>query len=566
VTAAAARLGYTPSAVSQQVGALEKEAGTALLERVGRGVRPTAAGLLLTGYADAIGRQVAEAETALADLVAGRTGRLTVRYFATAGAALVAPAVARLRAEHPGVQLELKLTDPEDPLPEVKEGRADVALVVGASGASGGPRGRTAREAARRPVSRRTAQGASAGRAAERGAGELAEEPWVGSEWPGPCLDAQLDACEAAGFRPRFAVESEDYVTAQGFVAAGLGVTLIPRLGLGSRHPDVVVRVVRDPEPVRTIHAAVRETAPPQPALRAFLRALRDAANEGCGRRLGLGSAPKGRGAVSICGSAAWARPATTARHPTATTHCGPGGAARSRRSAHAFVGSQAPPAPRTATVLGKAYGNAPYQRRETVKPKVRQSMPPTASSQKWLAVETMTRRVSRRVEEAQDADPGEFRQGEDRQAAPQGPADVHGRHRGVLVRHVFQVAGRHRTPGLVDHDRVDEVAAVHEAGRGQREEVVADQGHGRRREEDEAGRRVPARMTAVQPHQDTQRDHEVQCGVVVVHADDQPSHRVHGVVDRLLDGDAEMVLDAPDPVGVAQCLAPLFRNRVADL
>ena len=284
VTAAAARLGYTPSAVSQQVGALEKEAGTALLERVGRGVRPTPAGLLLTEYADAIGRQVAEAETALADLVAGRTGRLAVRYFATAGAALVAPAVARLRAEHPGVQLELKLTDPEDPLPEVKEGRADVALVVGASGASGASK---AHEGVRLvkllddpylavlPKGHRLAARRSVKLA------ELAEEPWVGSEWPGPCLDAQLDACGAAGFRPRFAVQSEDYVTAQGFVAAGLGVALIPRLGLGSRHPEVVVRVVRDPEPVRIIHAAVRETAPPQPALEAFLRALRDAATEG---------------------------------------------------------------------------------------------------------------------------------------------------------------------------------------------------------------------------------------------------------------------------------------------
>lgn len=284
VTAAAARLGYTPSAVSQQVGALEKEAGTALLERVGRGVRPTAAGLLLTEYADAIGRQVAEAETALADLVAGRTGRLTVRYFATAGAALVAPAVARLRAEHPGVQLELKLTGPDDPLPEVKEGRADVALVVGASGvsgASGGHEGVRLVKLLDDPYLAVLPKGhrLAARRSVELG--ELAEEPWVGSEWPGPCLDAQLDACEAAGFRPRFAVESEDYVTAQGFVAAGLGVTLIPRLGLGSRHPDVVVRVVRNPEPVRTIHAAVRETAPPQPALRTFLRALRDAANEG---------------------------------------------------------------------------------------------------------------------------------------------------------------------------------------------------------------------------------------------------------------------------------------------
>lgn len=131
VTGAAAVLGYTPSAVSQQIAALEKEARTELLERVGRGVRPTAAGLLLTEYADTISRQVAEAETALADLLEGRTGRLAVRYFATAGASLVAPAVARLREEHPGVQIELKLIDPEDPLPDVREGRADLALVVG---------------------------------------------------------------------------------------------------------------------------------------------------------------------------------------------------------------------------------------------------------------------------------------------------------------------------------------------------------------------------------------------------------------------------------------------------
>ncbi|MEV6183417.1 LysR family transcriptional regulator [Streptomyces sp. NPDC052015] len=271
VTAAAARLGYTPSAVSQQVAALEKEAGVELLERVGRGVRPTAAGLVLTEYADAIGRQVAEAEAALADLVAGRTGRLAVRYFATAGAGLVAPAVARVREAHPGVRVELKLAEPGEALADVKEGRADLALLVRAGTGEGVrlvpllddpylavlPRGH--RLAGRRSV--RLA--------------ELAEEPWVGSEWPGPCLDAQLDACAAAGFRPRFVVESEDYVTAQGFVAAGMGVALVPRLGLGTRHPGVVVREVRDPVPVRGIQAAVRESAPPQTALDHFLDALR---------------------------------------------------------------------------------------------------------------------------------------------------------------------------------------------------------------------------------------------------------------------------------------------------
>ncbi|MDX2907604.1 LysR family transcriptional regulator [Streptomyces griseiscabiei] len=276
VTAAATALGYTPSAISQQIAALEKEAGTALLERVGRGVRPTEAGLLLTEYADTIGRQVAEAQTALADLRAGRTGRLAVRYFATAGAPLVAPAVARLRAEHPGVRIELKLIDPGDPLPAVKEGRADLALVVRPRGAD--PEGVRllhllddtyfAVLPAGHPLADRPALALA----------DLADEPWVGSEWPGPCLDAQLEACAEAGFRPGFAVESEDYATAQGFVAAGLGVGLVPRLGLGSPHPDVVVRRFTGPQPRRSIHAAVRATAPPQPALRTFVKALREAA------------------------------------------------------------------------------------------------------------------------------------------------------------------------------------------------------------------------------------------------------------------------------------------------
>ncbi|AZP17290.1 LysR substrate-binding domain-containing protein [Streptomyces aquilus] len=277
VTGAAAVLGYTPSAVSQQIAALEKEARTELLERVGRGVRPTAAGLLLTEYADTISRQVAEAETALADLLAGRTGRLAVRYFATAGGSLVAPAVARLRTEHPGVQIDLRLIDPEDPLPDVREGRADLALVVGAGAAA--PDGVRLLHLLDDPYLAVLPAGHRLADAPELELADLAGEPWVGSEWPGPCLDAQLTACEAAGFRPGFVVDSEDYVTAQGFVAAGLGVSLIPRLGLATGvRPGVVVRELRAPEPTRSIHAAVRETAPPQPALRAFIAALREAA------------------------------------------------------------------------------------------------------------------------------------------------------------------------------------------------------------------------------------------------------------------------------------------------
>ena len=279
VTAAATNLGYTPSAISQQVAALEKQAGVALLDRVGRGVQPTAAGRLLTEHAAIISKHVAEAETALADLRAGRTGRLVIRYFATAGAALVPPALAWLRREHPGVQVDLKLIDPEDPLPEVEQGRADLAIVVR-------PRDRL-REGTRLvhllddPYRAVLPRGHRLSAKRVLDLADLADEPWVSSEWrAGPCLDAVLDACAGAGFNPNFVVESDDYATAQGFVAAGLGIGLIPRTGLGTGHPGVIVRKVRKPEPVRAIYAAVRETSLAQPALRGLLDALRDAATQ----------------------------------------------------------------------------------------------------------------------------------------------------------------------------------------------------------------------------------------------------------------------------------------------
>jgi DNA-binding transcriptional LysR family regulator len=283
VTAAARNLGYTPSAVSQQMAALEKEAGIGLLERTGRGVRPTEAGRLLTECAAVIGGHLAEAETALAELRAGRTGRVVVRYFATAGATMVAPAVASLRREQPGVQVELRLSDAEDALLEVRERRADLALVVR-------PRDKVSvdgirfvhladdRYVAVLPRGHRLAE------KRELDLTDLANEPWVGSDEPGPCLAPVLDACGSAGFSPDFVVESGDYATAQGFVAAGLGVSLIPQLGLGNRHPDVVVREVRNPEPVRAIYAAVREPSPLQPALQRLLDALRDAATQRTGR------------------------------------------------------------------------------------------------------------------------------------------------------------------------------------------------------------------------------------------------------------------------------------------
>ena len=276
ITAAARNLGYTPSAISQQLATLELEAGAELLERVGRGVRPTPAGALLSEHAEVLSTQLCKAEAELAELKAGHTGRLAVRYFATAGAALVPPAVAAVRREFPGIRLDLKLREPYESIPEVEAGEADVAIVVWL----GEWRVKTAELVHLLDDPYRAALPRTHPLAGERviDLADLRDEQWVGTEsTPGPCRDTLIAACAAAGFAPNFVMECEDYQTAQGFVAAGLGISLVPLLGLGSPHPGVVIKRIRRPEPTRSIHAAVATRAASQPAVRHLLDTLRAA-------------------------------------------------------------------------------------------------------------------------------------------------------------------------------------------------------------------------------------------------------------------------------------------------
>ncbi len=175
-----------------------------------------------------------------------------------------------------------------DLLTELRDGRADLAVVVRAGDRAGrragdGPGGAMRSDGLRlvhlRDDPYRVVLPRGHRLAARRvlGLAELADEPWVGAEPPGPCRAIVRVGCEAAGFRPAIAVDSADYTTAQGFVAAGLGVALVPELGLTQRHPGVSVRRLRDPEPVRILHAAVREGAWGQPVLGALVAALRAA-------------------------------------------------------------------------------------------------------------------------------------------------------------------------------------------------------------------------------------------------------------------------------------------------
>ncbi len=276
ITAAARNLGYTPSAISQQLSALEREAGIELLERVGRGVRPTLAGALLSEHAETLSMELARAEAALGELKAGRTGRLSIHYFATAGASLMPPAIAAVRREHPGVCLDLKLVEP-DPRGAVEEGRADVAITVSPR-ETPPAKGTELIHLLDDPYRAVLPKAHPLARKRVLDLAEFAEEPWVGVDGlPGVCRDILVGACASAGFAPNVVVESEDYQTAQGFVAAGLGVGLVPELGLGTPHPGVVIRRIRHPEPVRAIHASVASRVVRHPAVRTLLDAMREA-------------------------------------------------------------------------------------------------------------------------------------------------------------------------------------------------------------------------------------------------------------------------------------------------
>src|ERR671926_1193458 len=129
-SAAAEKLGYTQSAVSQQVAALEREAGSTLIERNPRGLRLTDAGEALVRHADKILARLAEAEAELEAIAGLRGGRLRLATFPSAGATIMPEAIARFRERHPGVELTLEPAEPEPSMAKLRAGEVDLALDI----------------------------------------------------------------------------------------------------------------------------------------------------------------------------------------------------------------------------------------------------------------------------------------------------------------------------------------------------------------------------------------------------------------------------------------------------
>ncbi|GAA4411575.1 LysR family transcriptional regulator [Actinokineospora soli] len=265
-TAAAGVLGYTQSAVSRQVAALEAEVGSVLFEREARGVRLTEAGRCLVEHAEAVLNRVALARRGLDALRGVAGGRLRIGAFPTATTVLVPRAVALFHERHPDVALSLAEGLTPALADRVREGDLDLALVTDE------PAGLVVRHLVDDPLLVAIPRGHRLAARRTVRLSELADEAWIAGS--STLSDTLIGLCLRSGFAPRVRYEVREWSAKHGLVAAGLGVTMVSGLASGAARADILIkRLHPDDVPVRPVYAATRRAEPPA-AVQAFLDVL----------------------------------------------------------------------------------------------------------------------------------------------------------------------------------------------------------------------------------------------------------------------------------------------------
>src|SRR5215211_2137443 len=250
VAAVADALQFTPSAVSQQLAMLEREAGVPLLERAGRGVRLTDAALVLVEHAEALLERTALAEADLAAAAGSVAGRGRIAGFESVALRLALPAMESLARDAPRLRCELVEAEPEQALPALALG--DVDFVLGDEWQHQPrrlPAGLQRHELLRDPVNLVLPARHSVARRHHDAVplAELAGEAWttghVGMGWEGM---TERTCREHGGFDPDIRHRTNDATVSLALVARGLAVTLLPELPMPERHPGVVLRRIAE--------------------------------------------------------------------------------------------------------------------------------------------------------------------------------------------------------------------------------------------------------------------------------------------------------------------------------
>ena len=279
IAAAAEALYMTPSAVSQQMAVLEREAGAPLLERYGRSVRLTDAGTQLVANTERILAEIEHAEADLASSAVGVVAHVRVSAFPTGARALLVPAIAQLRRLHPNLRVSMVDLEPEESLPSLKHGDLDVVVAYewGLLPHLVDP-GIERETLLIEPVYLALPAGHRLAGVGPVRLADLSDEEWIVGRDSTSMLDLVVAAAHRQGFEPRTGFHSMDFQVILSAVGAGLGVALVPPLALIGSYPDVAFTSVSDLEIDRAVWAAIRAGSGGNPGIGAVLAALRDGA------------------------------------------------------------------------------------------------------------------------------------------------------------------------------------------------------------------------------------------------------------------------------------------------
>jgi DNA-binding transcriptional LysR family regulator len=282
IAAVADALQFTPSAVSQQLAVLEREAGVELLEPAGRGVRLTDAALVLVGHASALLERAEVAQAELAAAAGEVAGRGRIATFQSTALKLAVPAMQALAPEAPALRCELVESEPEESLPALALG--DVDLVIADEWQHqplSRPTGVTREDLHLDPVRLVLPESHPLARRRRRAAplAELADEAWTTGHPDSGWEEIVIRTCrELGGFDPDIRHRTNDSVTSLALVAGGRAVTLLPELVAPETHPGVAVREMAEGSLHRTIFMATRTADSDRPSVRALRAAVRAAA------------------------------------------------------------------------------------------------------------------------------------------------------------------------------------------------------------------------------------------------------------------------------------------------
>ena len=278
ITAAALALGYSQPAISQQLRRLEQRLGVPVVERVGRSVRLTDAGRILARHASAVTTALDAAAGELAELRGLRAARVRLMAFPSASPTVVPKLLADLAAQHPGISLTYVEAEPPEAVEAVREDRADIALTFSYPGDRDDPHGSSARGLAVQSVGTDELMavlpaGHPAAGATALDVAALADDDWIAG-CP-RCRGHLLELCGRAGFAPRIAFETDNFVAVEGLVAQGIGVATLPRMAVESfpQLPGIAVVPLPAGEQ-RILHTVTARGADRVPAVRATLATL----------------------------------------------------------------------------------------------------------------------------------------------------------------------------------------------------------------------------------------------------------------------------------------------------